>query len=413
MKSILKITLTLFMGLLITSCTKPQLKSLKTGMWRGIIDIQGNPLPFNFEVSKINGEYSAELIDGAERISLDEVTVKEDSVFINMHIFDITIRAKINDDGLRGVYVKNYAEDYRLPFKAQFGKEDRFDKPSSNGKFDGRWETYFIKDDGSKIPAEGIFKTKGNLLTGTFLTKTGDYRFLEGYTVGNNMALYAFDGNHAFVFKATLQDDGSLKGDFFSGKTGHKPFVATNNPTFELPNALELTYLKKGYDKISFSFPALDGKPVTLEDPKYKGKVVVLQIFGTWCPNCMDETRFYKEWYDKNKDRGVEIIGLAYENPVKGKFDFNYAKSRVEKMKKKFNVGYDYVLAGISDSKEASKSLPMLNKVMSFPTSIIIDRKGKVRRIHTGFSGPATGKYYEEFVEDFNGFMNILLNEKP
>jgi thiol-disulfide isomerase/thioredoxin len=413
MKTLNKIVFLLLSSLFILSCSKPLPTVLKTGMWRGTIDIQGHDLPFNFEISKKDHKYKATLINGKETIPLDEVSVQGDSVFIKMYIFDIDIRAKINGDNLNGLYIKNYADNYRLPFKASFGKKGRLDTPSSNDKFDGRWETYFIKDNGDKIPAEGVFKKEGNLLTGTFLTKTGDYRFLEGFSKDNHMELYTFDGTHAFVFTADLQDDGSLKGEFFSGRTGYKPFTAVNNPTFELPSALELTYLKKGFDKVSFSFPGLDGKPVTLNDAKYNGKVVVLQIFGTWCPNCMDETRFYKEWYDKNKDRGVEIIGLAYENPVKGKFDFNYAKRRVEKMKKKFNVGYDYVIAGISDSKVASESLPMLNKVMSFPTSIIIDRKGKVRQIHTGFAGPATGKYYDDFVEEFNDFMNKLIAEKP
>jgi thiol-disulfide isomerase/thioredoxin len=174
-----------------------------------------------------------------------------------------------------------------------------------------------------------------------------------------------------------------------------------------LTNANELTYLKEGYDQIEFSFPGLDGKPVTLQDEKYQNKVVMLQIFGTWCPNCMDETKFYADWYDKNKDKGVEIIGLAYE----AKDDFEYAKARVEKMKQKYNVGYDYVIAGIYDKEAAAKTLPMLNHVLSFPTTIFIDKKGKVRRIHTGFSGPATGKYYEEFVDEFNSFMNTLINE--
>ena len=39
----------------------------------------------------------------------------------------------------------------------------------------------------------------------------------------------------------------------------------------------------------------------------------MLQLSGTWCPNCKDETKFLAPWYEKNKDRGVEIIGLAYE----------------------------------------------------------------------------------------------------
>ena len=174
-----------------------------------------------------------------------------------------------------------------------------------------------------------------------------------------------------------------------------------------LPDANSLTYLKEGYDQIDFSFPDLDGKMTSLKDEKYKDKIVILQIFGTWCPNCMDETRFLSDWYHKNQAQGVEIIGLAYEI----KPEFEYARDRVLTMKEKLDVPYDFLIAGTSSTKSASESLPMLNKVMSFPTSIIIDRKGKVRRIHTGFSGPATGVYYEEFVDDFNQFMQELINE--
>ncbi|NQW37336.1 MAG: TlpA family protein disulfide reductase [Flavobacteriales bacterium] len=412
MKSFFKLSLTLVVVLLLSSCSKEQPTELKQGVWRGEIDIQGNALPFNFEVLKKDDAYSINLMNSKETIPLDEVTVLGDSVFITMHIFDIDIRAKINGNNLTGLYIKNYADNYRLSFKATFGKNTRFDNPHSDTKFDGSWETTFVNEEGREIPAKGVFKTEGNLLTGTILTKTGDYRYLEGYTENNKLHLYTFDGNHAFVFIADMLDDGSLKGNFHSGRSSNDPFTAVKNPDFELPNALALTYLKEGFDKVSFSFPGLDGKPVSLDDAKYKGKVVVLQVFGTWCPNCMDETVFYADWYAKNKDKGVAIIGLAYENPVKGKFNFDYAKKRVEKMKKKYNLGYDYVLAGISKSTEASKSLPMLNKIISFPTSIIIDRNGKVRRIHTGFAGPATGKYYEDFVEDFNSFMAVLIAEK-
>ena len=409
MKFLSKIGFSLSLLFLLFSCDKTQTPSeLKQGIWHGEIDIQGQALPFNFEVSKNDNAYSINLINSKESIALDEVTVKGDSVFITLHIFDIDIRAKINGDNLNGLYIKNYASDYRLPFKATFGKTTRFDNPQSSNAFDGNWETLFVEDDGSSYPAVGIFKKEGDLLTGTFLTETGDYRYLEGYTKGDKMSLFTFDGNHAFIFNATLKND-SLIGKFYSGKSYNETFTAFENPDAKLKNAHELTYLKEGYDKISFSFPGLDGKPVSLEDEKYKGKVVMLQIFGTWCPNCMDETIFYTNWYEKNKDKGIAIIGLAYE----AKADFNYAKARVEKMKNKYNVGYDYVIAGVYNKKEAAKTLPMLNHILSFPTTIFIDRKGKVRRIHTGFSGPATGKYYTEFVEDFNDFMNTLIAEKP
>jgi hypothetical protein len=121
----------------------------------------------------------------------------------------------------------------------------------------------------------------------------------------------------------------------------------------------------------------------------------------------MDETKFLSPWYDKNKARGVEIIGLAYEK----KPELDYARSRVNNMRKKLNVNDDFVIAGTSDNEAAAQTLPMLNHVMSFPTTIFIDKKGNVRKIHTGFSGPGTGQYYEEFVTDFNLFVDKLLNE--
>ena len=379
---------------------------LKEGYWRAEITMQGQALPFNFEIINDVGNYKANLINSKEQILLDEVEVVGDSVFISLHIFDIELRAKINDNTLNGLYIKNYIEGYKIPFTAKYNNFDRFDNPQSSAQFDGHWQTTFIEEDGNTFQAVGIFKKEGDLLTGTFLTETGDYRYLEGYTIENEMRLFTFDGNHAFIFNATVHND-SLKGEFLSGKSYKATFTAIKNTRAKLANAHELTFLKNGYDFIEFSFPGLDGKPVTLNDKKYKNKVVLLQIFGTWCPNCMDETKFYTDWYDKNKNKGVEIIGLAYE----AKDDFEYAKARVEKMKNKYNVGYDYVIAGVFDKESAAKTLPMLNHVISFPTSIFIDKKGNVRRIHTGFSGPATGKYYLEFVEDFNDFMNELINE--
>jgi len=310
-------------------------------------------------------------------------------------------------DSLKGTYTKNYAENYVLPFEAANGKPGRFDNVSSSNAFDGTWETTFYSQDGKETPAVGIFKAEEGILKGTFLTKTGDYRFLDGYTVQDTMHVYTFDGNHIYKLKALRENDSILKGEYWSGKTSYKTFVSKKNDTASLPDANSLTYLKDGYEQIDFSFPDLEGKQVRLTDEKYDGKVVVLQIFGTWCPNCMDETRFLSDWYRKNADQGVEIIGLAYEI----KPDFDYARDRVLTMKEKLDVPYDFLIAGTSTTQSASESLPMLNRVMSFPTSIIIDRKGEVRRIHTGFSGPATGVYYEEFVDDFNQFMKALIEE--
>jgi len=394
--------------LIFGSCDEPVPElGLKSGMWRGDIEAQGNSIPFNFEVMKNDGAYRIELIDGKERLDIDGIDIFGDSLFFNMHIFDISIKAKIYKDSLVGSYVKNYAENYILPFKAVYGKNGRFDNVNSSHLFDGTWETTFTDNEGNENTGIGIFKTEETVLRGTFLTETGDYRYLDGYTVKDTMYLYTFDGNHIYKFRAYKENDSLLKGEYWSGKTSYKTFVSKRNDSAKLPDPNSLTYLKDGYDKIDFSFPDLSGKMTSLQDEKYKNKIIILQIMGTWCPNCMDETRFLSEWYKKNNVKSVEIIGLAYEI----KPDFAYARERVQTMKEKLDVPYDFLIAGTSSTTSASASLPMLNKVISFPTSIIIDHEGKVRRIHTGFSGPATGIYYEEFVDSFNQFMNELISE--
>jgi len=351
------------------SCKKEtKTTELKLGFWRAEINMQDQLLPFNFEILKEGDNYKANLINGAqETIPLDEINVVGDSVFITLHIFDIELRAKINDNTLNGLYIKNYKENYRIPFTATYDILERFKNPTTSTNFDGKWQVTFVEDDTITFPGVGIFKKEGNLLKGTFLTETGDYRYLEGVSSDSTMNLYTFDGNHAFIFNATTKGD-SIKGEFLSGMDYRATFSGYKNSAAKLTNADKLTFLKDGYDKIEFSFPDLD---------------------------------------DKNKDKDVEIIGLAYE----AKDDFEYAKARVEKMKAKYNVGYDYVIAGVYDKEAAAKTLPMLNHVLSFPTTIFIDKKGVVRKIHTGFSGPATGSYYEEYVDEFNSFMSQLLNE--
>lgn len=394
----------------IVSCAKTEVKkSLKTGFWNGTIQMQQKTLPFNFEILKNNDIYTIHLINGEETLILDEIRVKKDSLFFTFHIFDIDVKAKIKDSIIEGVYIKNYFPDYNLPFKAHFGKKLFKNSKNFNSNITEKWDmTFYGENNLDTTKAVGIFNLKDSKLSGTVLTPIGDYRYLDGFINQNDFTLNSFDGNHAFIFDGEMESDSVLNGTFYSGKTFKENFSAVKNNAIELKNANELTYLKEGYEKLAFSFPDLGGNLVTLDDEKYQNKVVIVQVFGTWCPNCMDESKFYQQWFLKNSHRDVEIIGLAYE----AKDDFNYAKNRVEKMKNKLEITYDFLIAGTSNKTEAAKTLPMLNHIMSFPTSIFIDKKGTIRKIHTGFSGPATGKYYDEYIQEFTIFMETLLLEK-
>ena len=389
------------------SCSRPA--EFKTGTWRGIISLQGKELPFAFDVEQKDGKARVYLNNLSERILLDEVEVTDDSVKMVLHIFDADLRARIEGDQLTGTFYKNYAPAANLPFKATLGESYRFvnnTNESQSVNYSGKYQLRFTTTK-ETYPSVGIFEQSGNRLTGTFLTPTGDYRYLEGNVVDGKMMLSTFDGNHAFLFIAHQAGD-SLIGDYYSGKSSHETFKGIKNENAVMPKAESLTFLKDGFDKIYFSFPDLDGKMVKPSDEQFKNKVLILQIFGTWCPNCMDETKFLSSWYPANHDRGVEILGLAYER----KPDFAYASERVKKMKSKLGVPYEFVIAGVNDKEKAAETLPMLNKVIAFPTTIFIGRDGKVKHIHTGFEGPGTGIYYEKFQERFNQIVNELLNEK-
>ncbi|RZL11799.1 MAG: TlpA family protein disulfide reductase, partial [Hymenobacter sp.] len=317
-------------------------------------------------------------------------------------------------DKLKGTWVKYDSKTpYRVPVTAQAGEYFPPIAIKDTPYVGGTWKVTF-KDGQNTYPAVGIFKQNDNEVRGTFLTSTGDYRYLNGKLVGRQLSLSTFDGSHAFLFTASDKSDkrelqlASLSGDFYSGKGGHETWTATLDPKAKLPDADTLTYLRKGESRLNFKFPSVvPGSSISPTDAKYKGKVVVLQILGSWCPNCMDETNYLAPWYEQNKARGVEIIGLGYERSS----DYQQASSRLLKMKDRYKVGYDLAVAGVSNKDSVAASLPQLANFLGFPTTIFLDKKGVVRSIRTGFSGPGTGQYYEDEKAHFNRMVDKLLKE--
>jgi thiol-disulfide isomerase/thioredoxin len=396
------------------------------GMWHGELAAQGQQIPFLFEAKNEGGKLVVYLINkglnGEERLRCPEVTQAGDSMTVRLHVFDaaLVLRQNPANTDLMGTWVKYDAKTpYRVPLTvAQILTSDgasnpyqtaKKDKPA--GRFDGNWRATFTDEEGKSYPTVGLFKESAEGLAGTFLTSTGDYRYLSGVADAEQDGYFkvtTFDGNHAFLFTALKQPDGTLKGDFYSGKSGHETWTAVKDDNAKLPDANALTGMKPGQKRLDFKFPNIyAGGSISPTDPKYKGKVVVVQILGSWCPNCMDETNFLAPWYEKNKGRGVEIIGLGYERSP----DQKKASERLVKMRERLNVGYDMAIAGVSNKDSASKSLPQLAQVLAFPTTIFLDKKGEVRKIHTGFSGPGTGKYYQQEITEFNQTIDKLLQE--
>jgi thiol-disulfide isomerase/thioredoxin len=415
MKYVLNITLFVALLSLFSSCSNTPDNGFDEGIWRATLKTSsGAEIPFNFEVIDSADQKFLDIINGKERFRVNQISAMADSLIIQMPLFDSEIRAVLKNKTLSGRWIKHYADsDEVLQFHAKSNDDWRFFKvnPESKSNVSGRWSvTFNTLNNKDSYASVGEFTQENGRVLGTFLTATGDYRFLEGTVSDGNLYLSCFDGSHAYLFTGKLLNDSTIvDGKFYSGFAAIETWTGKKDDSAILPDAYSLTNLKSGYDKINFSFPNLDGKKVSLSDEKFKNKIVLVQFFGSWCPNCMDETAYLSNFYKKYQSKGVEVVGLAYERSK----DFERSKKNVARLRDRFSVPYDFLITGFTnDKEEVSKSLPMLEKFVAFPTLMIIDKSGKIRKIHTGFSGPGTGTHYTEFVKEFEKTIDELLTEK-
>jgi thiol-disulfide isomerase/thioredoxin len=381
---------------------------LKQGFWRGSLSIDStHSIPFSFEV--LND--SIFFINAEERLGA-LLKKKGNEVVVRMPIFDSEFKFIFKDENVLVGEWSNYAksESYKMPFTASFTGEKliRFTQDAvkmESPKVEGKWEAIFGFGSDDEYKAVGLFEEGNEGVFGTFLTETGDYRFLQGNVSGDSLFLSCFDGAHAFLFEAAFKND-SLIGKFYSGNHYQDNWLAFKNEDFELSNPDSLTRLNIGVD-LTFSLPSLTDEPIVYPSEKYKDKVVIIQVMGSWCPNCMDETQLFTDMYNFYEERGLEVIAVAFEKPE----ELKDKKERVAGLKEYFNAEYDFAIGGKASKVEAQKVLPALDNVLSFPTAIFIDRKGKVRKVHTGFYGPGTGSYYLNYVKSTKSFIEKLLNE--
>ncbi|MBK5269969.1 MAG: TlpA family protein disulfide reductase, partial [Bacteroidia bacterium] len=273
----------------------------------------------------------------------------------------------------------------------------------------GRWAAAFTNN---KVIKKSVaeFVQKGDHVTGTFLTTTGDYRFLEGVVRNDSLQLSTFDGVNAYLFTAAIANDNEITGgSYYSGVNAKQDWTAVKDANARAPSDPSAMYLKEGEERLDFTFKDLEGKPVSINDERFKNKVVVVQLMGSWCPNCLDETAFLSDYYNKNRKRGIEIISLAYEYSS----DFERSRKSLKKFQQLFNVQYPMLITGVtvSDSLRTEKTLPQLTSIKLFPSSVIIDKKGKVRKLDTFFNGPGTGEHFIEYKKEFEATIDELLSE--
>jgi len=258
-------------------------------------------------------------------------------------------------------------------------------------------------------PAIGVFNiNKDGTATGTFMTTTGDYRYLAGNAAGDTLKLSTFDGAHAFLFHAERQDDGSLKGDFWSGNWWHETWTAKFDADAKLPDPFAQTKYQGDTASLErLDFRALDGTPTPVGVLAPSGSPRVVIVFGSWCPNCHDATRLLTEFDKTYGPRGLKILGLAFEHSS----DHKKAAQSVRTFADDLGVEYPILIAGLSEKDKASDALPILDRVRSYPTTLFIDADGTIRAVHSGFTGPATGDEYTELRARFVAIIESMLKD--
>lgn len=386
---------------------KLETSPLSEGIWQGQIEQNDSTsLKFNFNIEHLSdSSYVFKVINAEEEISATMWQIAPDSFKIEMPVFANYFLVKRSGDQLKGFYINPDADDYKLAFLANANRSERYPNEDDLNELGGYWKVVFEKDTEDEYAGLAYFDWKAEKgLYATIMTATGDYRYLEGSAANGNLQFSAFDGAHLFSFNASVGD--TLRGSFHSGRSYHANWIAYRDSSFRLPDPDTLTYINEGYTGIDFAFPNLEGDTIQLQDEQFEGKAVIVQISGTWCPNCYDESRYMADIYQQYQDQGLEIVCLSFERTR----DYATAQKRLAKMKRDLNIPYTVLLAGATREDKAAEKLPMLNHIMSYPTAIYLDKNHMVRKIHTGFAGPGT-PVWEDFVSENDAFLQKLLNE--
>jgi thiol-disulfide isomerase/thioredoxin len=386
--------------ILLVSCS-PKEPVLTPGIWRAVLlTSDSTEIPFNFEL-KIAQDTTIEIITGDYRYEVKDIEKRGDSLFINMPLFSSSFALHLTAEGLKGDFLRT---SYKMAVNAAPDEDWRFVKEPQSPEFSaaGRWLVRLGEKE-----LIGEFSETAGKVTGSFLTPSGDYRFFEGLvTSENRLMMSCFDGGFIRLFTADMISADSLANvKMYSGFSTLEEGSAVRRKDAVLPDAYSITGMKKGYKTLGFSFPNLDGNAVSLKDERFKDKVVILQISGSWCPNCLDESKFLGEVADKYSP-SLEVVCLAFERPE----GFEAAKAEAMKLVTVAGIKYEVLITGSSPAK-LKEVLPELENFRAFPTTIFIDKKGVVRRIHSGFSGPGTGIHYQNFVKEFTTFVEGLIAE--
>jgi thiol-disulfide isomerase/thioredoxin len=385
-----------------------------TGTWRGFVkNPSGEEVAFTVEVKREGEQISGALVNGEERTPSTSASIDGKTLKLRFDFYDGELTAEIDEDEMRGTFDRQWQKQtLKRELRATRQREGTvYQKALGNQDVSGEW-VLRVGDAPKQRFWRATFKQRQGEVRGTIIPVSGDWGEITGTLENDQLTLNRFDGINSRVLKARLTPQGKLEGyvdlGLFDPKRtvvaerldeGNKEVIAG------LPDPNKQARMSNPAEPLRFSFPDLEGKLVSASDDRFKNKVVVVSITGSWCPNCHEEAPVMQEFYERYRAEGLEVVALAFEYTGDASRDLEQLKI----FDKRHSISYPILLAGSTEEGEINRKLPQLVNFGAYPTAIFIGRDGLVKRIHTGFEGRATGDRFTKLKAEYEELIKELL----
>ena len=395
---------------------RAQAASAIDGLWDAVVVVNEADIPFRFEITTSGTEAQGFFFEGDRKVGSTKGSFVDGRLTLEYDFLNTTLEATLNGGALTGAYRNN-----RPNARPQEVRMRRF-TPVALGSEDppplaGTWEMRRLAEEVS-APRDTrtwqvFLRQSGAEVSGSILRVDGDTGTLVGHWKDRKLVLSHFAGERPNLFEATLNPDGTLAVTL--NRTARYLVVRSGDARAkgipEPPDPSRYTSVADPTTPFAFAFPDLTGHIVSNTDARFRGKVVILSIGGSWCPNCHDEAPFLSELYKDYRARGLEIVGLMFENDP----DPKLSRPRVQSFIKRHGVEYPMLLAGTTQASPTSKTineaLPQIVNFGAYPTAIYLGRDGRVRSVHAGFASPATGQEHVRLKQELRELTERLLAE--
>jgi thiol-disulfide isomerase/thioredoxin len=373
------------------------------GRWDATVIVKDKAIPFRLDLSQSPTGAKAVLWDGDR-----PANTSTKGAFINRRAhFDFAayaskLEARWDNGVLRGTY-------NNLPFEARRHQPVKADPKAP--PIAGEWRIPVNSPKGEKA-WRFIVKQRNGEAYATILRIDGDTGTLNGVYRNGRYTLSRFAGERPGLIEATPQRDGSLALVVYDG-SGRQDYRAlraaqADKAGIAAPSdPVRFTTVKDKNEKFRFAGADLKtGRLVDHNDPRFRGKVVLVNLTGSWCPNCHDEAPFLAALDAKYRSRGLEIVGLDFEDAEQ----LASGTPRLKAFINRYKLNYTMLVAG--ERKDVKEKLPQAVNLNAWPTSFFLGRDGKVRSVHVGFPSRGSAEFDAKARADISREIEQLLAEK-